>query len=52
VALEGATVAVRVTGPPNVDGFGLLVRLVVVLSLLTVCSVALELLAASFASPA
>jgi hypothetical protein len=46
VAAAGVTVAVNVTDAPTVDGFGLLVRPVVVLNLFTVCCIAPEVLAA------
>jgi hypothetical protein len=52
VAMEGLTAAVRVIVDPKLDGFALLVRLVIVEALLTVCETAPEVLDESFASPA
>jgi hypothetical protein len=51
VAVEGDTVAVNVTDAPTVDGFRLLMRVVVVTTLFTVCESAADVLPAQLVSP-
>jgi hypothetical protein len=51
VAVDGETVAVKVTGRPLFDGLGLDVNMVVVLALFTVCESADDVLLAWVASP-
>ena len=51
MAVEGDTVAVSVTDAPTVDGFELLMRVVVVTTLFTVCESAVDVLPAQIVSP-
>ncbi len=50
-ALEGAIVAVKVTGCPTTDGFRLDVRVLVVLALFTVWDSAVDVLPVKLPSP-